>query len=76
MAVGACIQNMLLAAHSLGLGACWQGEVLNKEKDVKNILGVPESLELMAVVTMGYPAGKEVKSKRKKLEEVAHRERW
>ena len=28
MAIGACVQNMLLEAHSLGLGSCWLGEIL------------------------------------------------
>jgi len=28
LAVGACIQNMLLAAFSLGIGSCWLGEIL------------------------------------------------
>jgi len=32
LAIGACIQNMLLAAHSLGLGACWLGEILKTGK--------------------------------------------
>jgi nitroreductase len=32
-AIGACIQNMLLFIHSLGLGAVWLGEILkNKDK--------------------------------------------
>ena len=32
-AIGACIQNMALAAHDQGIGACWIGEILqNKEK--------------------------------------------
>ena len=30
MAIGACIQNMLLQVESLSLGACWMGEILNK----------------------------------------------
>ena len=30
MAMGACIQNMLLTAYSFGLGTCWLGEILNK----------------------------------------------
>ena len=30
-AIGACIQNMLLSIHDLGLGAVWLGEILNKK---------------------------------------------
>ncbi len=32
MAIGACNQNMLLAAHSLGLGAVWLGGILKKRR--------------------------------------------
>ena len=55
MAIGACIQNMLLQAYSLGLGTCWLGEILNKKKDVARFLNLDEDLELMAAVTLGYP---------------------
>ena len=52
---GAAIQNILLAANSLDLGACWLGEILNKREEVESLLGVPDSCELMAVVALGYP---------------------
>ncbi len=56
---GACIQNMLLAAHGLGLGAVWLGEILNREKDVHQVLGTDAArLELMAVLALGHPAQK------------------
>ena len=54
MAVGACIQNMLIRAHELGLGTCWLGEILNKRKDVENLLAVESDYELMACVTLGF----------------------
>lgn len=75
LATGACIQNMLLAAHSLGLGACWQGEILNQKDKVNRILGAPDALELMAVVTLGYPAEK-VGSIRKSVAEIAYSDRY
>lgn len=53
--VGAAVQNLLLAAHSLGLGACWLGEILNRREEVEAALGVGPDLELMAVVTVGHP---------------------
>lgn len=54
-AIGACIQNMLLMSHSLGLGSCWLGEILNKREKVERLLEVPKSYELMAVLAIGYP---------------------
>jgi nitroreductase len=54
MAIGACIQNMLLEAHSIGLAACWLGEILNKKSQVHEYLHLDDDLELMAVIAMGY----------------------
>ena len=58
MAIGACIQNMLLEAHSLGLGTCWMGEILNRKEELKDFLQLDEDLEIMAVIAVGYPAEK------------------
>ncbi len=69
-AIGACIQNMLLAAHGLGLGAVWLGEILKKAGEVRRLLGLPEEMELMAVVAIGHPAAGKHSSKRKDLSEV------
>lgn len=69
-AIGACIQNMLITIHSLGLGAVWLGEILNKREEVEKILNVSSELELMAVVALGYPAESGGKGSRKKLDEV------
>ena len=69
-AVGACLQNMLLAAHSLDLGAVWLGEILKNSHRVRDLLGLPEHLELMAVLALGHPARKDQESTRKSIEEV------
>lgn len=55
-AIGACIQNMLLEAHSLGLGACWLGQILANREMVEKALGTPEDFELMAVIAIGRSA--------------------
>lgn len=53
MGIGACIQNMLLQAHALGIGTCWIGEILNRKQEVEAFLSVPADCELMAVITCG-----------------------
>jgi len=73
-AIGACIQNMLLAAHALGLGAVWLGEILKNAEGARTLLGLPEDLELMAVVALGHPAAKSRASTRKAVPEVLVRE--
>lgn len=55
-AIGACIQNMLLACSSLGLGAVWLGEILTRHIEVEALLQAPPSCELMAVIALGHPA--------------------
>ena len=54
--VGAALQNMLLMAHSLELGAVWLGEILNNGESVCKLLDLPPRYELMAVIAAGYPA--------------------
>ncbi len=73
-AMGACIQNMLLAAHGLGLGAVWLGEILKNADAVRKRLDLPEEMELMAVVALGHPKPGKHSSKRKNLSEVLLKE--
>lgn len=75
-AMGACLQNMLLAAHALGLGAVWLGEILKNADKVREILELPENLDLMAVVALGHPKRRNQTSTRKPLSEVILREYW
>ncbi len=75
-AMGACLQNMLLAAHALGLGAVWLGEILKNAEEVRKTLELPENLDLMAVVALGHPKHRRQTSSRKPLEEVILKEYW
>lgn len=51
-------ENMMLAAHSLGLGSCWIGLAagLGNNKEFLNEVGVPEGHKLIAPLIFGYPA--------------------
>ena len=44
--IGACIQNMLLFIHSMGLGGVWLGEILKSREMITKILDAPNSFEL------------------------------
>jgi nitroreductase len=70
-AVGASIQNMLLACCDLGLGAVWLGEILNRKEKVNLILDAPDTFELMAVLAIGDPTDEERTSTRKAIREIA-----
>lgn len=67
MAIGACIQNMLLYIHCQKLGACWLGEILNKRDKIRKLLNLPKNLQLESVITIGKPISHPTKGKRKKI---------
>jgi nitroreductase/NAD-dependent dihydropyrimidine dehydrogenase PreA subunit len=51
-------QNILLAAHSMGLGSCLIGmavEAMKNERKIQRVVGIPNEETLYAVVALGYP---------------------
>ena len=74
--VAASIQNMLLAAHGEGLGACWFCAPLFCPDVVREALGIPSEVEPLALVTMGRPAERPDPPPKKTLESIVHYERW
>lgn len=75
--VSAATENLLLAAHSMGLGAVWTGlhPDMNRAKLVQGMLGLPEHIIPLCVVPVGHPAEQpEVKNKYK--EENIHYNKW
>lgn len=75
-AIGAAIQNMLLASCALGLGGVWLGEILNQKEKVNSILECPSKLELMAALAIGEPTPKERTSTRKAPSEIVYNEKY
>lgn len=69
-AIGACIQNLLLALHAQGLGAVWLGEILKNKDKILTILNLPQHLEPMAVIAVGHPAHQNQSSHRRPVEEL------
>lgn len=54
--VAMSVQNLLLAAHAEGLGACWMCAPLFCGDVVRDTLGLSDDLEPQAIITLGYPA--------------------
>lgn len=73
-AAGACIQNMLLAAEELALGAVWLGEILQQKDQVNEIIKISADYDLMAVIALGHPAHREQSSNRKEIENLIIKE--
>lgn len=64
-------QNMLLMAHSLGLGACWVCAPLFADKEAVNVLGCPEDWEPQGLIMLGWPQKIPAARQRKSLEEIS-----
>ena len=70
------VQNMLLAARALGLGATLTTRHLNYEKEVEEILGLPPGIHSYAILPIGYPLGRFGPVRRAPLQEVVYLDRW
>jgi F420 biosynthesis protein FbiB-like protein len=63
-------QNLLVAAHAEGLGACWMCAPLFCQEEVGSALGVPGHWQAQALITLGYPDSKGKPATRRPLAEV------
>ncbi len=78
------IENILLAAHSLGLGACFVSTFGHHKKHKKDreillkALSLPGHIELIALIPIGWPdiSEKIEKKKLREIEEMTHFDRW
>jgi nitroreductase len=52
--IAIALEHLILAATEMGLGTCWIGAF--KEKLVKDILGIPENVRVVALTPLGYPS--------------------
>ena len=74
--LGAAVENMLLAAHSKGLGACWFSAPIFCKDAVRKILKIPEDVEPQALVTIGYPDENPSATSRNPIEEISYSGYW
>lgn len=66
--------NIIMMAHSLNLGSCWIGAF--DERGVKSLLGIPEEIGVVALITLGYPKEKPDPPPRLEIEKIVHYETW
>jgi F420 biosynthesis protein FbiB-like protein len=74
--LAASLQNLLLAAHSLGLGACWFCAPSFCKQTVREALEIPNDAEPQALVALGYPAEEPTTPLKKQHGEFCFRDRW
>lgn len=73
--VGISMEHLMLAAADKGLGTCWLGGQFD-EKVVKEALGIPESIRVVALTPLGYPDEVPLPKDRKSLDEAVSRNKW
>lgn len=72
--LGIAIDHITLAAHDEGLGTCWIGAF--SQSEARDILGIPESCKIVALLPMGYPDAEGREKNRKPLEEIICYDTW
>ncbi|OPY48844.1 MAG: nitroreductase A [Methanosaeta sp. PtaU1.Bin112] len=72
--VAIALDHMTLAAPALQLGTCWIGAFY--EDKVKEILGIPPEIRVVALLPLGYPAQQPEPRPRKKMDEIVAWEHW
>ncbi len=74
MDIAIAAQNIMLEAHFLGIGSC---PVMSFSKaGIKELLNIPEHVEPVLMITLGYPAEKPLPPRRRSFEDVMHLEGW
>ena len=68
--VGLAGSQIMLQAHALGLGTCWIGGL--DRKAIADVLKVPEHIEIVGLLTVGFPAEDPEPPARKPLAEIVH----
>ncbi len=72
--VGMAGMQMMLQAHALGLGTCWV-DGLDRQA-IADRLGIPSELEIVGVITLGFPATEPAPTTRKSLFDIVHYDVW
>jgi len=70
----AAIQNILLAAYSMGLGTCWIG-AFNEDK-AREALEIPEGVRPIAIIPIGYPEAKASQRPKRPISDIVHYEKF
>ncbi|MEM1635953.1 MAG: nitroreductase family protein [Thermosphaera sp.] len=69
--LSAALENMILAAWSMGIGSVWLGVPLLMRKEFDDLLQPPPGCELQAIIAFGYPAEEPRPRPRRSLKDVS-----
>jgi nitroreductase len=68
-------EHVVLAAANMGLGTCWMG-LMRRDAEVRELLGVPDKMKIIAQTPVGYPIETLGPKERKPLDEIVSWERY
>lgn len=69
-------QNLLVAARSLGYGACFSGWHVGVADELHEILNIPGHVEIALTITLGRPEGKHGPVRRRPIHELVFEDGW
>jgi nitroreductase len=72
--VAIAMTHLSLAATAEGLATCWIGAF--SQEDVREVLGIPPTVKVIELMTLGYPADGPRPKNRKSLPEIVALDRW
>jgi nitroreductase len=64
------IAYLLLVLHQIGLGAVWMTGPTQAKGEIEKILNIPEEMDFVALIPVGYPAENPAPNGRKPVGEV------
>jgi len=72
--VSIALEHICLQATELGLGTCWIGSF--ETEKVRTILGIPDDINIVELMTVGYPADSAKQPNRLSIKEIICYNRW
>lgn len=80
LSIAAAVENILLAAHSYGIGTCWtyvkDFDDPSVENKARKILDIPDDIEVICMIPLGYPDMKAIPKKLRNVADILHNEKW
>ncbi len=71
--IGAMVQNMSLVAASLGLSLSWGTQPLDVHEKLRDLLDIPEYIDIPDILQLGYPDQDRYSSERRDVEQFTHK---
>ena len=72
--IAIALEHIALQATELGLATCWIGSFYTEK--VRTILGIPDDIAIIELMTVGYPADKAKQPSREQMEKIVCYDKW